>query len=98
MTEKSSSVRLVNDPDGGAPPRIDERVIAGVEVVLEARLGTAAMTVAELMELKAGDRVPLDAALNRDVELRLNGVTVARGELVTVGDSFGVRIVEIAAK
>ena len=96
MSEKSPNVRLVDED--AAHSRIDQGLIAGVEVTLEARLGSAVMTVAKLMELKAGDCLPLDAALNRDVELRLNGVTVARGELVAVGDSFGVRIVEIARK
>lgn len=95
MVDKTSNVRLVEDTGPAARP-IDESLIAGVEVVLEARLGAAVMTVAKLMELKAGDCVALDAALNQDVELRLNGVTVANGELVAVGDSFGVRIVEIA--
>jgi flagellar motor switch protein FliN len=94
MADKSN-VRLMKEDD---PRRIDEGLIAGVEVTLEARLGSAVMTVARLLELKAGDCVSLDAALNRDVELMLNGVTIARGELVAVGDSFGVRIVEIARK
>ena len=67
-------------------------------VTLEARIGSAVMSIARLMELKAGDCVPLDAELNSDVELVLNGVTIARGELVAVGDSFGVRIAEIAPK
>lgn len=96
MSEKSPNVRLIDED--AAPSRIDQGLIAGVEVTLEARLGSAVMTVAKLMELKAGDCLVLDAALNCDVELRLNGVTVARGELVAVGDSFGVRIVEIARK
>jgi flagellar motor switch protein FliN/FliY len=95
MVEKNPSVRLVDDGQTGDRAGIDQRFIAGVEVVLEARLGSARMTVAELMNLKAGDCVPLDAALNQDVELRLNGSTIARGELVTVGDNFGVRILEI---
>jgi len=95
MAEKNPSVRLVDDDQKDDRPRIDQSVIAGVEVVLEARLGSARMTVAELMNLKAGDCVPLDAALNQDVELRLNGSTIARGELVTVGDNFGVRILDI---
>jgi flagellar motor switch protein FliN/FliY len=94
MTDKSSAVRLIGEK-GGAPDKIDESLIAGLEVKLEARLGSAVMKVAELLELKTGDCVPLDAALNSDVELRLNGVTVARGELVSVGTSFGVRIAEI---
>jgi flagellar motor switch protein FliN len=97
MTDNLTSVRLVGDKPS-PPLHIDEGLIAGVEVRLEARLGSAVMTVAELMELKGGDCVRLDAELNRDVELILNGVAVARGELVAVGDHFGVRILEIVTK
>lgn len=95
MPDKNPSIHLVEGGEATAPDRIDEGVIAGVEVVLEARLGSARMTVAELMKLKVGDCISLDAALNRDVELRLNGVAVARGELVAVDDKFGVRLLEI---
>ena len=48
------------------------------------------------LALRLGTVVPLDATLNQSVELRLNGVAVARGELVAVGDSFAVRLTEIA--
>lgn len=95
MSDNNANVRLVDDAQDSARERIDEGVIAGVEIVLEARLGSATMTVSELMKLKPGDSVPLNAALNRDVELVLNGKTVARGELVAIGSSFGVRLVEI---
>jgi flagellar motor switch protein FliN/FliY len=78
------------------PGRIDARLIDNVGVTLEAYLGGARMTVAELTDLKADSVVPLDAALNQAVELRLNGVPVARGELVAVGDKFGVRLIEMA--
>ena len=98
MMPDKSNVRLLDEKASALARRIDESLIAEVEVVLEARLGSAAMTVAELMKIEAGDCVSLDAELNRDVELRLNGVTVARGELVAVGDKFGVRIVEIAQR
>lgn len=76
--------------------RINPRLIDTVNVTLEAYLGEARMTVAELTALNQGAVVPLDAALNQSVELRLNGVTIARGELVAVGDSFAVRLTEIA--
>lgn len=95
MSDKNTNVRLVDGAESNSRERIDEGVIAGVEIVLEARLGSATMTVSELMKLKPGDSVPLSAALNRDVELVLNGKTVARGELVAIGSSFGVRLVDI---
>ena len=88
------SLKLAGQRESGRG--IDPELIAGVEVKLEAYLGAASMTVSDLMALEAGDTVPLDAELNRDVEIRLNGVAVARGELVTVDGKFGVRILEIA--
>src|SRR4051812_5889101 len=75
-----------------SPPRLSSRLIENVGVELEAFLGAAAMTVAELTALTPGSVVALDAQLNAAVELRLNGVAVARGELVAVGDKFGVRL------
>jgi flagellar motor switch protein FliN/FliY len=79
-----------------APGKINPKLIETVSVTLEAYLGEARMTVADLTALKDNSVVPLDAALNQAVELRLNGVAVARGELVAVGDSFAVRLTEIA--
>lgn len=76
--------------------RIDAKLIENVGVTLEAYLGDARMTVAELTNLKETEVIPLDAALNQSVELRLNGVPVARGELVAVGEKFGVRLIEMA--
>ncbi|MEI9851957.1 MAG: FliM/FliN family flagellar motor switch protein [Sphingomonas sp.] len=76
-------------------PRISTRLIEGVNVELVAQLGAARMSVAELTTLGPGAVVTLDAQLNQAVELRLNGVAVARGELVAVGEKFGVRLTEI---
>lgn len=75
---------------------INPRLIDAVEVVLDGFLGAARMTVAELTALKEGAVVALDAPLNGLVELRLNGAAVARGELVAVGETFAVRLTEIA--
>jgi flagellar motor switch protein FliN/FliY len=80
-----------------SPAKINTKLIDAVEVVLDGFLGSARMTVAELTALKADALVELDAALNTPVELRLNGVAVARGELVAVGDKFAVRLTEISS-
>ena len=75
--------------------RISSKLIETVGVTIEACLGEARMTVAELTALAKDAIVTLDAPLNQAVELRLNGAAVARGELVAVGDTFGVRLTEI---
>lgn len=76
-------------------PRVNSKLIGAVEVTLEAYLGTARLTVAELTALAADSVVPLDARLSQPVELRLGGKAVARGDLVAVDDHYGVRLTEI---
>ena len=98
MTEPESktSASAAQSKTSGLLGQINPKLIETVSVTLEAYLGEARMTVADLTALKNDSVVPLDAALNQAVELRLNGVAVARGELVAVGESFAVRLTEIA--
>jgi flagellar motor switch protein FliN/FliY len=76
-------------------PRISSKLIENVGVELHAYVGGAIMTVAELTALAPGAVIALDAQLNAAIELRLNGAAIARGELVAVGEKFGVRLTEI---
>lgn len=75
------------------PPKIE--LIQGVKVRLGASVGHAELTVAELFALKEGALVTLDKATDDPVELYLDGKLVAEGELVVVGDQFGVRLTRI---
>lgn len=72
-------------------------VADAIDLKLEAYVGDARLTLADLQALEGGSVVALNAPLNSLVEVRLNGVCVAQGELVAVGDNFGVRISRIAA-
>jgi flagellar motor switch protein FliN/FliY len=81
--------------NGTAGGSIDARLLSGVQVSLDAKLGSVALSVADLMGLKSGSVVTLDNQLNDLIDLKLNGSVVARGELVAVEDHFAVRIVEI---
>jgi flagellar motor switch protein FliN/FliY len=91
-----SPAAAADKPGAARPAGINPKLIDTVSVSLDAFLGEARMTVAELTALKEGSVVPLEGALAQEVELRLNGVAVARGELVTVGDKFAVRLLEIS--
>ncbi|MFZ2031076.1 MAG: FliM/FliN family flagellar motor switch protein [Vitreimonas sp.] len=91
-----ASADNANQPTAAPPPRLNNRLIENVDVKLETYLGATSMTIAALNELRAGSVIALDAGLTEVVELRLNGVAIAHGELVAVGDKFGVRITAIA--
>lgn len=85
-----------NSPDDAAEaPAPASSLIDSVEVTLEAFLGKSRIKISELRALKPDATIGLDASLGASVELRLNGLCVARGELVAVGDKFGVRLTEV---
>jgi flagellar motor switch protein FliN/FliY len=75
---------------------LDAAIFKDVQVELRARLGLATLSVDALLALKSGSVVQLDTKLNDLVELRLNDSIVALGEIVAVGDHFGLRIVNVA--
>ncbi len=77
---------------------IDPAILAGLPVTVEALLGMAKVKVSDLSALKPGDSFTLDRRLGAPVELKVNGITLAYGDLVAVGDNFGVRITEIASE
>ena len=50
----------------------------------------------QMMALEKGSVVTLETGLADHVDLFLNDALIARGEIVAVGDKYGVRIVEVA--
>jgi flagellar motor switch protein FliN/FliY len=68
-----------------------------VPLHVTAQLGGCVLTIEEILKLGAGAIVDLNRAANGPVDLLVNDKVVARGEIVAVGDNFGVRITELVA-
>lgn len=58
-------------------------------------LGRTSMTLDQLTELGEQSSVPLDGGVGQPAEVLVNGRLFARGEVITVGEYFGVRLTEI---
>ncbi|OXI87189.1 hypothetical protein CFB40_16060 [Burkholderia sp. AU31652] len=82
-----------SDARAAAQPRLD--LVGDVIVSLDVHLGSGTLAVKELLALQSGSVVMLDRLIDDCVDVRLNERTVARAEIVAVGDQFGIRIVEI---
>ena len=81
-----------------APPAPDAEGIdrlTDVDVEISVELGENHVAIAEIMSWAAGSIVDLLPEETEPVNLMLNGSPFARGEIVVVGDTFGVRIVEL---
>ncbi len=69
----------------------------GVRVTISAELGRVTMSLGELLRLGEGSVVELNRAVTGPVDLVVNGVRVARGEVVVIDDCFAVQIKQIDA-
>jgi flagellar motor switch protein FliN/FliY len=62
---------------------------------LEIQLGSANMTIRELLELDVGSLVELKKSAGEPMDVLCKGRAVMRGEVTVLEDSLGLRIVEI---
>ena len=69
-----------------------------VEVTVSIEVGRATCTLDELLQFGENSMVELDRVVGEPVDILLNDGVVARGEVVTVGENFGVRVTELVNK
>lgn len=98
MSAPSIELPTITEEPGGKPAAPAGRLaaLAGVKADLTVVAGHATAKVGELLALKEGTVMALDTALNAPFDVMLGDQVVARGELVAVGDQFGVRITQVA--
>ncbi len=58
-------------------------------------LGRTRMTLQQVLDLQNGSVVELDCLAGDSVDVFVNDLLIARGEVVVVDDKFGVRITEV---
>ena len=81
-------------PPAFAPGGVD--LLLDVELEASLRFGSREMPLNEVLDLGAGDVVELDRHVSDPVDLLVGDKIVARGEVVLVNGSFGLRVLEVA--
>ena len=66
-----------------------------VTVECEAVLGHGKLTIGRLGELAKGDTIALDRNPADPIDIRVNGKTIARGQIVTIDDRFAIQLTQI---
>jgi flagellar motor switch protein FliN len=87
----------IGDGDPGDLAGRNYRLLADIPLRLSVEVGSTSLKLAELMELSEGSVVELDRQANELLDILVNGTLVARGEVVTVGGKFGIRVVDVVA-
>ena len=72
---------------------LEQLLAVGVEVTVE--VGRAKSTFSQLMKMGPGTLLELDRDAHEPADVLVNGKIVAKGEIVTIGDRYGVRITAV---
>ncbi len=70
-------------------------LIRDVDVSLTVELGRATMALKDVLELVENAIVPLDRQVDELLDIYVNGKPIAKGEVITEGGRFALRIVEM---
>jgi flagellar motor switch protein FliN/FliY len=87
---------------GGAatpPPTLPHtlELLLDVRINVSVEVGRVEMPVRQVMELSPGAVIELERSATEPVEIYANGRCIGRGEVVVVGEQFGVRVTELGA-
>ena len=69
--------------------------VANVEVKLTAELGRTRLPLKDIMEYDSGSVIMLDRNSNEPVDVFVNDILIAKGKIVAIEDTYGIKIVEI---
>ncbi len=75
---------------------LNVELIKDIPVQLRAVLGKTRMSIENILKLGPGHIMELDSLDGEPIDVYANETLIAKGEVVVVGDQFGVRITEIS--
>jgi len=91
----------VIDPLDGAT-RVDSAhfdVVMDIPVRMSVEVGRADISLRHLVQLGHGSLVELDRPATAPLDIRVNGVLIARGEVVVVNDEkMGIRVTDVVSQ
>lgn len=71
------------------------RLLENIGVKLTVEVGRAELTIKDLLRLSEGSVIELDRLAGDPLDVLVNGTLIAKGEVVMVGERFGIRFGQI---
>ena len=76
--------------------QINREMIQNVAVTVAIEVGRAQIKIKDLLRLTQGSVVELDRLAGEPLDLLINDTVIAQGEIVLVGERYGVRLTRVA--
>ena len=70
-------------------------LIMDVPLEVTVELGRTTKSIADILDFAPGTIIELDRIAGEPIDVLVNGKFVARGEVVVIEESFGIRVTEI---
>jgi flagellar motor switch protein FliN/FliY len=83
------------DKDPRGPESDKLRALENIEVEMSVEVGRTEISISELLRLNEGSVVELDRLAGEPLDILVNGTLIAKGEIVMVGERFGIRFSDI---
>ncbi|OTQ80586.1 flagellar motor switch protein FliN [Gilliamella apis] len=98
IDEESVTTEAIFETLSPQPSNVKEQdinLILDIPVNLSVELGRTKMAIKDLLNLTQGSVIALDGLAGEPLDILINGYLIAQGEIVVVGDNYGVRITDI---
>lgn len=93
--EKARFEELHESRPSGKPSDLDFILDIPLEVTVE--MGRTKMLINDLLQLGQGSVIELNRLAGEPLDILVNNKLVARGEVVVVGEKFGIRLTDIVS-
>ena len=90
MSEKKPKDKAEAAASPAAPNRIAE-----VNMDVSVEIGRKRVPIETLLNWREGSLLEMDMVSGDSVDVRVNGEPFAKGEVITIAENFGVRLLEI---
>lgn len=70
-------------------------ILADIPLRLSVEVGSTSIRLMDAMDIAEGSIVELDRQSHELLDIMANGTLIAKGEVVTVNNRFGIRVVDI---
>lgn len=92
----SAARERADTPGTESLQQINKDLIQNVTVTVAVEVGRAQIKIKDLLRLTQGSVVELDRLAGEPLDLMINDTVVAQGEIVLVGERYGVRLTKVA--
>tara|TARA_B100000131_G_scaffold190473_1_gene183189 strand:- start:557 stop:928 length:372 start_codon:yes stop_codon:yes gene_type:complete len=72
------------------------RVLENIDVKLTVEVGGAEIKLRDLLRINEGSVIELERLAGDPLDILANGTIIAKGEVVMIGERFGIRFTEVA--